>query len=92
MGPTTSTAKQYREKVGRRSDALALYQKRKADVRRKVKLPELVRGKTVTFGQLSEMAKTHLASSDHYRTKDSIPKKPFGARTASAITPQEIDE
>ena len=88
--------KQHREKVGRRSDALALYQKRKADARRKVKLPELVRGKTVTFSQLSEMAvqyaETHLASPDHYRTKDSILKEPFGARTASAITPQEIDE
>ena len=88
--------KQHREKVGRKSDALALYQKRKADARRKVKLPELVRGKTVTFGQLSEMAvqyaETHLASPDHYRTKDSILKEPFGARPASAITPQEIDE
>ena len=60
--------KRHREKVGRKSDALALYQKRKADARRKVKLPELVRGKTVTFGQLSEMAvkyaETHLASPD----------------------------
>jgi len=37
--------KQHRERVGRRSDALALYQKRKAYARRKIKLPELVRGK-----------------------------------------------
>ena len=55
-----------------------------------------MRGKTVTFGQLSEMAvqyaEMHLASPDHYRTKDSILKEPFGARPASAITPQEIDE
>jgi len=88
--------KQHREKVGRRSDALALYQKRKADARRKVKLPELVRGKTVNFGQLSEMAvkyaEMHLASPDHYKTKDSMLREPFGARPASAITPQEIDE
>jgi len=49
--------KQYREKVGRRSDALALYQKRKADARRKVKLPELVRGKTVTFGHFRDGSK-----------------------------------
>src|ERR1035437_10496113 len=48
--------KQHREKVGRRSDAVALYQKRKADARRGVKLPELVPGKVVTFGQLSAMA------------------------------------
>jgi hypothetical protein len=39
-----------REKVGRRSDALALYQKRKADARRKIRLPELIPGKAVTFG------------------------------------------
>jgi hypothetical protein len=36
--------KRHREKAGRKSDALALYQKRKADARRKVKLPELVPG------------------------------------------------
>jgi len=41
--------KQHREKVGRRGDALALYQKRKADSRRKLKLPELVPGKVITF-------------------------------------------
>jgi len=36
--------RQHREKVGRSSDAHALDQKCKADARRKVKLPELVRG------------------------------------------------
>lgn len=87
--------KRHREKAGRKSDAIALYQKRKADARRKLKLPELVPGKAVTFGNLSEMAveyaKTHLASPDHYTTKDSILREPFGARAASTITPQEID-
>jgi|WetSurMetagenome_2_1015567.scaffolds.fasta_scaffold59130_3 hypothetical protein len=39
-----------------------------------------------------QYAETHLASPDHYRTKDSILKEPFGVRPASAITPQEIDE
>jgi hypothetical protein len=93
---TTLTESGTERKLAVRSDALALYQKRKADARRKVKLPELVRGKTVTFGQLSEMAvkhaETHLASPDRYKTKDSILREPFGARPASAITPQEIDE
>jgi hypothetical protein len=37
-------------------------------------------------------AETHLASPDHYKTKDSILREPLGARSASAITPQEIDE
>lgn len=88
--------KQHREKVGRRGDALALYQKRKADSRRKLKLPELVPGKVITFGHLSEMAvnhaETHLKSLEHYKTKDSILREPFGERPAAAITPQEINE
>ena len=44
--------KRHREKVGRRSDAIALYQKRKADARRGIKLPELVPGRVVTFADL----------------------------------------
>jgi len=88
--------KQHREKVGRRGDALALYQKRKADSRRKLKLPELVPGKVITFGHLSEMAvnhaETHLKSLEHYKTKDSILREPFGERPAAEITPQQINE
>jgi integrase len=87
--------KQHREKVGRRGDAVALYQKRKADARRKVKLPELVPGKVVTFGHLPEMAvqhaETHLKDLKHYKTKDKILREPFGARPAAGITPQEIN-
>ena len=45
-----ANGKRHREKAGRRGDALALYQKRKADARRKLKLPELVPGRVVTFG------------------------------------------
>ena len=88
--------KRHREKAGRKSDALALYQKRKADARRKLKMPELVPGKVVTFGHLSddgrEHAETHLKSTEHYKTKDSILREPFGERPAAAITPQEINE
>ena len=88
--------KRHREKAGRKSDAVALYQKRKADARRKVKLPELVPGKVVTFGHLSAMAvehaETHLKSIAHYKTKDSILQEPFGERAASSIMPQEINE
>jgi integrase len=88
--------KRHREKAGRKSDATALYQKRKADARRKLKLPELVPGKVVTFGHLSELAvehaETHLKSIEHYKTKDSILRAPFGARAAAAITPHEINE
>ena len=87
--------KQHREKAGRRSDAVALYQKRKADSRRKLKLPELVPGNVVTFGHLSAMAvehaQTHLKTSRDYVTRDVILSEPFGARRADSITPQEID-
>jgi integrase len=81
--------KQHREKVGRRGDALDLYQKRKADSRRKLKLPELVPGKVITFSHLSEMAvnhaETHLKSLEHYKTKDSILREPFGERPAADV-------
>jgi len=88
--------KRHREKAGRRSDAVALYQKRKADARRKLKLPELVPGNVVTFGHLSAMAvehaKTHLKTTHDYVAKDLVLSGPFGARSADAVTPQEIDQ
>ena len=86
----------HRENAGRRSDAIALYEKRKADSRRKLKLPELVPGNVVTFAHLSTMAvehaQTHLKTSRDYVTRDEILSKPFGARRADSITPQEIDQ
>ena len=52
-------------------------------------------GKAITFGHLAEMAvthaETHLKTPEHYKTKDSILRGPFGERAAAAITPQEID-
>src|ERR1019366_5168997 len=81
--------RRHREKAGRRSDALALYQKRKADCRRKLKLPELVPGDVVTFGHLSVMAvehdKTHLRTSRDYVTRDEILRKEFGTCRADSI-------
>ena len=85
---------QRREKVGRRADAIKLYQTRKADARRKLKLPELVPGKVVTFGQLSEMAvdhaKTHLKTTHDYVAKDRVLRDSFGNRPAADVTPDEI--
>ena len=90
------TGRRHREKAGRKSDAVALYQKRKADSRRKLKLPELVPGNVVTFGHLSAMAvehaQTHLRTSRDYVTRDAILSVPFGSRKAAEITPQEIDQ
>jgi integrase len=86
--------KQHREKVGRRSDALALYQKRKADARRKLKLPELQPGKVVTFSHLMEdaveYAQTNLKTAVDYEWKQRAVFDDFGSRPATEITPQEI--
>jgi len=88
--------KRHREKAGRKSDAIALYRKRKADTLRGVKLPELVPGKAATFGQLSAMAVNHanarLKSAGDYVGKARILQEPFGARVAAGITPAEIDQ
>ncbi len=88
--------KRHREKAGNRSDAKALYEKRKADSRRKIKLPELVPGNVVTFAHLSVMAvehaQTHLRTSRDYVTRQMILNEPFGSRHADSITPQEIDQ
>jgi integrase len=87
--------KQHREKVGRKSDAIALYQKRKADARRGVKLPELQPHKSTTFGELASeavvYAKAHLKTWVDYDWKERALQEPFGLRPAAEITPQEVD-
>lgn len=88
--------KQHREKVGRRGDAVKLYQKRKADARRKLKLPELVPSKVVRFADLSAMAvehaKTHLKTKRDYVSRDLILREAFGERAADSIAPQDVDQ
>lgn len=87
--------KQHREKVGRKSDAIALYQKRKADARRGVKLPELQPHKVTTFGELAAdavaYARVHLKTWADYDWKERALRESFGERPAAEITPQEID-
>jgi integrase len=86
----------HREKVGRRGDAIKLYQIRKADSLRGKKLPELQPSKVVRFGDLSAMAvehaKTHLKTTHDYVAKDLVLREPFGERPADSMTPQEIDQ
>lgn len=73
--------KRHREKAGRRSDAIALYQKRELDARRKIKIPELLPGKSVTFGMLSAMAvahaTTHLKTTHDHVAKHRVLLEPF---------------
>ncbi len=89
------SGKQHRERVGRKSDAIALYQKRKADARRGVKLPELQPQKVTTFGKLAnsavDYAKVHLKTWVDYDWQERALRELFGSRPATEITPQEID-
>lgn len=85
-----------REKVGRKSDAINLYQKRKADALSGLKLPSNLRSKNNTVSQVIDQAlkwygshrpkscrsaKTHLEAA----------REAFGNRRASDLTPSDVD-
>jgi site-specific recombinase XerD len=85
-----------REKAGRRSDALTLLNKRKTEKLQRKKLPENLRAKAVTFGQLSNDAIEHSKVENGERStlelqmKYETLKPIFGSRSAEGITKQEI--
>jgi integrase len=86
--------KQHREKVGRKSDAIKLYQSRKADALAGRKMPALRNTKALTLSDLIDDALEFVA--DHkdqrnYISKAAIVKKDLGALPAADITPQQID-
>jgi len=86
--------RQKREKVGRKSDAMKLYQSRKADITAGRKLPELHNRGTVTLADLIDDALE--AVTDHkdkrnYVSKAAIVKAALGSRPAAELTPQELD-
>ncbi len=53
-----------REKVGTKSAAIMLYRKRKTEILQGKKLPEAVRRRTITFGELAQDA---LRYSEHHK-------------------------
>lgn len=84
-----------REKVGRKGDAIALYQLRKSQTRAGKKLPANLRSAGVRF---REMADAILAcSASHHRDTRNIKSRirkvlpDFGERVAEGIKPEEID-
>jgi len=85
----------HREKVGRKSDAIALYQRRKSDARAGRKLPDLRRGDVVTVAELAadavEYARTHLRTSRDYVSRAKIIQPDLGFRLAFEVTPLELD-
>jgi site-specific recombinase XerD len=86
--------RRHREKVGRRSDAVTLYQKRKTDARMGVKLPEIRPRRAVLFEEIAEDAlvysKEHKASYPGDRSTIGKLLPVFGKTPVTEITPQSI--
>lgn len=87
--------KRHREKVGRRSDAIALYQKRKTDSRAGLKLPETLRvTRAVLFEDLAKEAMLYSAAhkrshrGDVCNLNSLLPV--FGKMNADEIAPSQI--
>ena len=83
--------KRRREKVGRKSDAMKLYQSRKADALAGRKLPEL---RILSFSELIDDALEFVA--DHkdrrnYMSKAEIVRAALGSLPAAEVTPQELE-
>jgi hypothetical protein len=82
-------------KVGRKSDAVALYQKRKSDIRAGAKLPENMRRASILFETLADDIRRY--SEKHHRDRGHIESRlkqilpAFGNRLADQIKPAEID-
>jgi integrase len=86
-----------REKVGRKSDAITLYQIRKSEIAAGVKLPSNLRHRGMTLGividRANEWYKAHRPRSlrtaqGHLETI----KKALGTRIAADLTPADIDK
>jgi site-specific recombinase XerD len=86
--------KRHREKVGRKSDAIDLYQTRKTDARRGVKLPEKLRNsKVITLSALLDDLLefvAHHKDKRNYVSKAEIIRADIGSRPAASITPKEL--
>jgi site-specific recombinase XerD len=90
-----ATGRIRREKVGTKGSAIKLYRKRKTEVLEGKKLPETLRGKKITFTQLSEDAleysKTHKRSFGDDEIRMAKLVESFGQRVADSILPQDIE-
>jgi site-specific recombinase XerD len=94
----TDGAGQYkREKVGRHSDAVSLYQKRKTDARMGIKMLDNIRNKGVTFQALADAILVHVEQhgyKDQRNVKSRLEKlcKEFGPMEAEKILPEHITD
>ena len=88
-----AAGKRHREKVGRKSDAIKLYQ-RKADVVAGRKLPELRNSKVVTLSELIDDVLefvAHRKDNRSYESQGEIVRKALGSKPAADLTPQELE-
>ncbi len=88
--------KLHREKIGRKSDAEALLNKRRNERRVGKKMPENVRTSPIRFAELADYIKAEYSKAHHSDSRNVIQrlgklKEYFGARTAESIKPAEID-
>lgn len=86
--------KRHREKVGRKPDAIKLYQTRKADAAAGRKLPELRNSKVLTLSELIDDAlefTAHHKDQRGYKSKGEIVREALGSRPAAELTPQELE-
>jgi site-specific recombinase XerD len=88
--------RQHREKVGRKGDAIKLYQDRRTAIRRGEKLPELKRTAPVMVADLIDLMLEHVKAQNHrdlrtYESRGQIVRTGLGARDATALTPQDLE-
>jgi integrase len=88
--------KLHREKVGRKSDAIDLLNKRRNERRVGVKMPENIRATPIKFGEIADYITeeyTHAHHEDSRNIKQRLGKLKgfFGERAAESIKPEEID-
>jgi hypothetical protein len=89
-----AAGRRHREKAGRKSDAIKLYQSRKADVVAGRKLPELRNSKVVTLSELIDDVLefvAHHKDNRSYESKGEIVRKALGSKPAADLTPQELE-
>jgi integrase len=90
-----SEGRRQREKVGRKSTALVLYQKRRTEISEGKKLPLLRNTPIVKFDEIAadalEYSKSHNISFENDVNRMKAILKEFAERPIAAIKPQEID-
>ena len=87
--------KRHREKVGRKGDAIKLYQTRKADATAGRKLPTLRNTRGTTVSDLIDLALEATANHKdrrNYVSKAAIVREALGDRPAAEVSPQEVEQ